>query len=105
MQGPFTPAYLIQKIASLSVWSVCQRQNPLSNGPSMFSYFKGKAHPKLRVSLSKFSGQRTFNLRYQYFEILEIEMKIKIGYFEISVFEPPRVDRISKWIVRINRLK
>ena len=33
-----------------------------------------KVHAKLLISQSKFSGPRKFTLRYQWFEISEIEM-------------------------------
>ena len=62
-------------------------------------YLKVKVHPKLLTSQSKFSGNRKFTLRCQYFEIKQNEMKIKIEnvsklYFliQIPVSEISRVD-------------
>ena len=42
-------------------------------------YLKVEVHPKLMISQSKFSSPRKFTLRYQQFEIIPAEMKIKIG--------------------------
>ena len=37
-------------------------------------YLKVKIHPKLLVSQSKFSDPRKFTLRYQQFDVTEIEI-------------------------------
>ena len=67
-------------------------------------YPTAEVRPKLLISKSKISGSRKITLKYQYFEIKVVEMKIKIGrcvqtiffdirgYFEISLFEVSRAD-------------
>ena len=42
-------------------------------------YLKVKVYPKLLIAQSKFSSPRKFTLRYQQFEIKEVEMLFKIG--------------------------